>query len=34
MKMINIRPDEKTYNYLIKSAAAQRDVQKAEKIFK
>lgn len=28
MKMINIQPDERTYNYLIKAAAVQGDVKK------
>jgi len=34
MKMINILPDERTYNYLIKAAAVQGDVKKCEEAFR
>lgn len=31
--MINIQPDQKTYNYLIKASAVQGDVKKCEEAF-
>ena len=33
MKMLNIQPDERTYNYLIKATAVQGDVKKCEEMF-